>query len=79
MATSTPTVDEFGECIHGLAADWCGMCKATPDVGDLYPEPSETVAEAVYDGHCQACNLPIRAGDLIRMWTDDTWRHDDCG
>lgn len=63
-----------GECQHGLEAAWCSLCKAPAPAA---PEPPGPAIVAQHDGHCPSCNLPVRAGEMIRK-DFDRWVHDGC-
>lgn len=64
------------ECIHGLDTDWCATCKHGPDI----PAAPVVVAtfRARYGGDCRACSLPIVAGEVIVLKSDDSYVHEAC-
>lgn len=64
----------MAECIHGLEPAWCSICRTSPhEIRDAEPIGSGFTAQ--FDGHCPDCNLPVRPGESIRRWSDDSYRH----
>lgn len=64
-----------GECIHGISAEWCSICKhGITHSAQFLGAPFE----APFEGWCRGCRRPIDIGDDIRQVGDGRYGHLHC-
>ena len=67
--------DPVGECIHGITAEWCSICKHPRK----FPGPDEfgEPFTAKFEGWCYECMHPISPGERIRQ-VGERYGHTRC-
>lgn len=64
-------------CIHGLGpVSACTICNGR-DKREAAIEPAR-IFTAKYEGHCDACNLPIYVGQMIAWRPETKPIHEEC-
>ncbi len=65
------------ECIHGLTAATCALCKHGPSKPSGPPQ-IEVTFKAKFEGECPDCRTPIHVGDIVHRYSNERYYHEGC-